>query len=375
MKLVKKRNIFLGAYAQPERMAYNFLCLLEHMSSQRAFYMFLTDNRINLAADPVLGIKAMVTVRSVVPAGAITLVDTDGQEWIVYIDIKSGDYPYRLYECRRGLNPRRVQGQLKEFCDNPHSLLLIISPRSIDKQPAESISGKVVFKSWNEITAHLDRCIAAHESDDITRQFNDYLRISGESFEMDFTQAELDVYVATIRMNVNLKLTFLLENAIRSLDLVALGIRQYTLAVDERSGRSGGFLSFHPKNPYRSTMFFGFYHQTEVLGLPFQSQDTPELAFFWEIDPSKREALKSVSGMTNCFERLKSVDFEENLFTEISPKQGWFLAKRISLSDLPGLTLESVRHFIEAILIEVTQEEVLRPLIGPFSPQQDISES
>ena len=141
-------NIFHNSYGQPEnKLTYNFLCLLEHMPFGKEFCTFLTKGKVDLSDAPVCGIDTVYSGRETNPDGAVELFDVNGQRWKVYIENKT---------FRRGLDPQQLANHVSIYCGDPHSYLLVITPRPSEKHLAESVSPKIIYQSWQEIAAKLN---------------------------------------------------------------------------------------------------------------------------------------------------------------------------------------------------------------------------
>lgn len=345
-------NIFLNSYRQPEnKLTYNFLCLLEHMPYGKEFCTFLTKNRISLSDAPVCGIDTVYSGGETNPDGAVELFDVNGQRWKVYIENKT---------FRRGLDAQQLANHVNVYCGNPHSFLLVITPRPSERYLAESISPKIIFQSWQEIAAKLDEINrSAEQPHFIVTQFIEYGKQSGEFTTMEMTKHELDAYVTVVASNPWVKLWNLFELGLGSFDFTQYGLAINQPMMNNRWGRQGGDLVCKHQNECVQWMFFGIYHNTNDHQLPFKHSNTPELAFIINLFPEKRELVKQVVDVNSSLVRLTAAGFEENLFTKLTPNPWQFLFRRIPLDELDQLTLDTVHNFIKSTVDTLYSEQEL----------------
>ena len=183
-------------------------------------------------------------------------------------------------------------------CKNDtRSVLLVITPRSSDKDVTESLSSQVLFKTWGEICSKLIEINRGlEESSFIISQFIDYGQQSGEFMNMEISRDELDAYVRTITSNVNGKITKLLDATFADFDFVKFGIKGESHGIKDRWGRHGAEIYFTHRREYEQWMFFGIYYDAVDHMIPFKEPQTPELARAVEVT----DAWSNLpSGLTN----------------------------------------------------------------------------
>jgi hypothetical protein len=261
--------------------------LLEHMPQRNQFCEFLTDRRMKLTSDPLKNVETVFSGGASNPDGAVTFEDVDGNDWKVYLENKTW---------RRSLDRRQLQNHLKLYCkNNTRSVLLVITPRTSDREVIESLSRQVLFKTWGEICSKLIEINRGlEESSFIISQFIEYGQQRGEFMNMDIGRDELDAYVRTISSNVRGKIAKLFEATFTDFDFAKFGIKRESSEISDHWGRHGAEINFIHRKEYEQWMFFGIYYDAVNHMIPFKQPQTPELAFFLDMNTNKRETLKSV---------------------------------------------------------------------------------
>jgi hypothetical protein len=345
-------NVFLNSYKQPEnKLTYNFLCLLEHMPSRSEFCEFLTDNRIKLASDPIETIETIYSGRSSNPDGSLVLMDRNGQRWTVFLENKTR---------RRQLDTCQLQNHLASYCNNSNELLLVITPRASDRPAAESVSRKIVFKTWAEIISKLVEINRnLDEPSFIIKQFIDHGQQTGEFMSMEIKKGDIEAYVHTIKYNVRGKMVGLFHATSTNFDFGKLGITNLSLEDEDRWGRQGSVFFFKPEKQYGQWFFCGIYHNESDHGISFKQLGVPELAFFLDIVPKHREKLKAVRGLETEIVDLQRQGFDDNLFSKITSNNWRFLAKRQPLTNVDQLTEAVISDFLNKTLQMLKQKPII----------------
>lgn len=345
-------NVFLNSYKQPEnKLTYNLLCLLEHMPQQRQFCEFLTDGWIKLASNPIEEIQTVFSGKASNPDGAFVLLDTNRQRWTLFFENKTW---------RRSLDTCQLQNHLALHCKKPNELLLVITPRASDRSTAKSVSKQVVFKTWDQITTKLIEINRElDESPFIISQFIDYGKRTGEFMSMEIEKSELEAYVLTVKSNVHGKIAGLLNTISANFDFGKFGIKNASSEIEDRWGRHGLVITFESQKDYGQWMFFGIYYDESDHLIAFKQSGIPELAFFLDIEPQKREILKSVKGIEADIAALQRQGFDDNLFSKLTSNNWRFLAKRKSLTDVNGLTEAALSAFLTSALQSLKEESII----------------
>ena len=345
-------NVFLNSYKQPEnKLTYNFLCLLEHMPRRDKFCEFLVDGRVKLTSDPIETIQTVFSGGASNPDGSITLLDANRQRWKVYLENKTW---------RRSLDPHQLENHLTLHCKTPNDILLVITPRASDRSTAKSVSKQVVFKTWDQITTKLNEINRElHESSFIISQFIDYGKRTGEFMSMEIEKSELQAYVLTVKSNVHGKIAGLLNTISANFDFSKFGIKNASSEIEDRWGRRGLVITFESQKDYGQWMFFGIYYDESDHLIPFKQFGIPELAFFLDIEPSKRENLKSIKGIEPEIADLHRQGFDDNLFSKLTSNNWRLLAKRKSLTDVNGLTEATLSDFLTRTIQSLKEESII----------------
>jgi hypothetical protein len=178
----------------------------------------------------------------------------------------------------------------------------------------ESLSRQVLFKTWGEICSKLIEINRGlEESSFIISQFIEYGQQRGEFMNMDIGRDELDAYVRTISSNVRGKIAKLFESTFTDFDFAKFGIKRESSEISDHWGRHGAEINFIHRKEYEQWMFFGIYYDAVNHMIPFKQPQTPELAFFLDMNTNKRETLKSVRGVESDILVLRHQGFDENL--------------------------------------------------------------
>ena len=72
--------------------------------------------------------------------------------------------------------------------------------------------------------------------------------------------------------------------------------------------------------------------------------------YFLDINPKKREILKSVRGVESDILALRHQGFDENLYNRLTSNKWRLLAKRVPLTELKELNIETVKRFATSTL-------------------------
>jgi hypothetical protein len=315
---------------------------------------FLTEGKISLTQDPIEEIRTLFSGGASNPDSAVVICDTLGSQWTIYFENKTW---------RRGLDVEQIRSHVALYCTSPQSLLLVVTPRPSDGPLARSLSEKILFKTWHEISEHL---LLLSSKEDQTHfllsQFIEYGHRTGEFANMNLTSHELSSYVTVIGSNVHGKLHGLFTHALE-LDYPALGVNVTGFEVADAWGRYGGDIGL-VNTEFGQWMFCGIYKEVSDHQIPLKKPNTPELVFFLDIDPQRRELLRKLPGIESALADLGSKGFEDNLFTRLTPNHWRFLAKRTPLTEFPELTVEMVQTFIRATLTELVACPVIARMLS-----------
>lgn len=335
-------NIFWNAYVQAEnKLTYNFLCLLEYMPNISEFANFLLDDKYAFRNEPPKQIETVYGGYESNPDGVIKLVTSDNQEISIYFENKT----HRL-----GLEESQLNNHLKFFCRTPEDVLLVITPRSQDKNIIVGLNNpKVFFKTWQQVSAKLKK-INEKQPSFLVAQFVEYGVLSGECIHIEsITNREIWEYLKVRKTETEEKLFGLFETLRQSLNFNDLGLSEIDSAIKKHWGRFGLEFKFKPKKDnFGQWFFFGIYYDSFDHELNFKSPGVPELAFFFDIQPEGREPLKHNEELGRAIKRLCSNGFEENLTVQVA--NSWrLLFWRQSLKENEELSVESLKNTFDNI--------------------------
>ncbi|MBF0121633.1 MAG: hypothetical protein HQK79_22610 [Desulfobacterales bacterium] len=152
------------------------------------------------------------------------------------------------------------------------------------------------------------------------------------------------------------------KNVLMTISFKKYGIEAIKLSsVYKKWGRYGCDLWFTQKNNFGQWFFFGVYFDSADHGIPLKKiNNEPELAFFFDINPSYYEKLKNDNELIPCLHRLEKLGFENNITKQITSNHWRFIFKRIPLSDFSNWTYEGIRQYVEEIFNCLSNEEIIR---------------
>ncbi len=176
---------------------------------------------------------------------------------------------------------------------------------------------------------------------------------------MEIEKSELEAYVLTVKSNVQGKIAGLLNTISANFDFSKFGIKSASSEIEDRWGRHGLAINFESQKEYGQWIFFGIYYDESDHLIPFKQFGIPELAFFLDIEPSKRENLKSVKGMEADVADLRRQGFDDNLFSKLTSNNWRFLVKRESLTDINGLTEAVLSDFLTSALQSLKGKSII----------------
>lgn len=180
---------------------------------------------------------------------------------------------------------------------------------------------------------------------------------------MDLSKNELDSYIVSIKTNVKAKMRYIIETAANEVDLKKLGIALTEKSWKEHWGRSGVEFYFKPKQNLGQWFFLGIYYDKSDHGIPFKQDNEPELAFFFDIEPSNRDKLKQNQSFVESLINLNKLGFEENLTKVITSNQWRLIFKREPLSKIDKFTIDELKKYLEGILHDLLSESYFAELL------------
>jgi len=353
----------MNPYEQPEnKLTYNFLCLLEHLSLSKQIIDYLTDSKLVLHTNPIKKNTGVFGGGESNPDGLIELNLEKGKSVNLFFENKT---------YRRQLEIKQIQNHIANYCSDDKSYLLIITVKRSDKDLIKKLNtkekNKIFFKTWDEIATFLKKLTDLENVDYyLISQFCEYGKISGEFDNMDVSFSELleysqhKTYLSSSGQKVENKLLRSIENAIMKIDFKKLGIKVTPddITTSNRWGRFGVDLGYAAKNEYGQYMFWGILYDPSNHGIEFKNNHI-ELAFFMDSLPKYRSELKKDEKFCKCLERLEKKGFENNLFNKITPNNYKLLFKRIPINKLKQLDEITIRNFILNTIKELKTDSYL----------------
>lgn len=333
-------NIFLNTYRQPEnKLTYNFLCLVDKIDAQKEFSEYLIDRRKKLKKSPVIEIQTVFSGGASNPDGMIVLDTIDGCVINVYLESKTYRY---------GLTAKQLKNHINVHFNNDNDLLLVITPRISDRDIVRSIGdARIIFKTWNEIANYLAKMRSVSF---LIEDFIEYGSITGEFENMsEVLREEIEKYVYIRKNKVEQKFSAVIEKAVH--EYFHNNLKYEFGSVSNHWGRQGIEVTILDKNQdYGQWFFFGLYNESNDHKIKLKKQGTPELAFFFDIDPSAAPQLKNDKKIIESFKKLKECGFENNI-TDIGSTNKWrLLWKRISIDDIDQFNVKFCKEFIHEII-------------------------
>ncbi|MBD5646377.1 MAG: hypothetical protein HDQ89_01730 [Desulfovibrio sp.] len=346
-------NVFLNAYQQPEnKLTYNFLCLLSHYQPKEFIEYLLEETlpgntRIQNFEDVYGGGESN-------PDGRLDII-SGNREFFVFLEIKT---------FRRKVDLEQLQRHVVAHCEGePDSLLLVITADKRDKEKIRSLGdARIKFRSWEEIAGYISK----HSDDRIARDFVRYGQELGE-FEgpMDITKDDIEIFTSFVKSKWTQKIDNVLN---RTIELIGekgdFPIPKAELDPQDAWGRKVIKITFPhtQKNDYGQWLACGIYYDTKDHGIRFNSDGTPELAFF--LDMSLGRAKNLPAEIKKAFKALSSKEFEENTEGQITNNRWRVLFKRIPLNQVDSLEPDFIKDFLYGCLTEISQSPALAPLLS-----------
>lgn len=344
-----RMNLFLNGYQQPEnKLTYNFLCLLEHMPSQKEFLEFLIDKRFALWENPLIELAPVMGGFESNPDGLIILQASSGEKYKIFLENKT----FRLQ-----LSTGQLKNHLSQHCNDEKSFLLVITPRINDELIAKNVDErKIFFKTWSQIASKLLEIDQKTNESFIISQFIEYGKLKREFENMQLSKQEIDSYILYHKANVKHKLLNIIESGLKDLEFSKYGILELEKVWADHWGRLGIEMEFKRKQNFGQWFFFGIYYDNYDHKIPFKQDNEPELAFFFDCEPSHKGKLKDEITLLGAFERLLNQGFEENLIKRNTSNKWRLLFKRKPLAEIENFTPDFVRNYMEKVLADLTKE-------------------
>jgi len=348
-------NVFMNSYQQPEnKLTYNLLCFVEHMSKNKFFIEFLMGNEIRLCSSPVISGNPIFGGYASNPDGLLVLKKSDGTDLNLYLENKT----FRL-----NLTHSQIRNHVNEFCMEKNSFLLVITPRSSDKRIVEEceyeLKKRIYFRTWQEIAEFIKE-IDLDDPSFITKQFLEYGKISGEFENMQPTTDDIRVFVDFYKNKPEKKIMHIIENAVSKVDISSFhkGIKK-NYSVHNHWGRNGIEFEFEEtSNPYGLWFFFGIYYDEYDHGIPLK-QSEPEIAFFLDINKDYRETIINISNFNNIIKELEEKGFEENILSCTTSNKWRLFFHRKPISQFSEITTDTLKsHFENLMTIIFRQKEL-----------------
>ncbi|AFZ60369.1 hypothetical protein H6G54_14600 [Anabaena cylindrica FACHB-243] len=346
----------MNAYQQPEnKLTYNFLCLIKHMPNNKEFIEFLTDGKFSLLQQKPVCVKGVFVGYESNPDGKFSFSTHDDQNINIYFENKT----FRL-----GLTKEQILRHNEKFCRDNNSFLLVVTPKITDKSIIEDCikdaGSKFFFKTWNEIAQQLHKIEESNPSF-VVSQFLEYGKLSKEFMNMQPTNDDVNIYIYSLINKIEEKIIGSLKNIhIDSLFKKSINIKRRKNINDDNIdwGRVGYEYDF--KNAYKMWFFYGIYFDDDDHGIKFKKKSESEIAFFFDIDPEKRDELKENSSLKSIFDGFKKQGIEENLFNDMTSNKWRLLAYRIPISEFGEFSTSNLTDNLEKILNIVFSEEFVK---------------
>jgi hypothetical protein len=330
-----KPNLFLNPYRQPEnKLTYNFLSLIDLLNN-REFLEWLTGE--HLSDDPVENIETVFGGGKSNPDGCITLKTREDKSVKIYLENKTN---------RRGISKEQLLSHL-DWLDEQDKLL-VITPRLSDRNTVKEMNNKsMLFKAWPEIAEYLKN----HVENIVVDQFIEYGRLSGEFDELgEISDAEIKIFVENFKLNFDRKISSIFYNLSFEYDFSAKGLKKVKPKYQDMWGRRGIELELENSiTTYNQWWAVSYYYSTNDHGIGFKN-DMPEIAFFFDVDPEKLDALKADRVFLGIVKKLEQAGFESNLNQELTNNAWRLLVFRKPIVEFDAINVNELCRFTDTTL-------------------------
>ncbi|MGU9937966.1 hypothetical protein ACNFNZ_05220 [Empedobacter brevis] len=335
-----KTNIFLNSYQQPEnKLTYNFFSIIEILNCKNLFD-FLTNN--NTIQNSLTNLRFVYGGGETNPDGSFELTLENGNKITVFYENKTG---------RRSLDANQLIGHLT-LCDDD-DILLVTSPRKSDIEIIKNLADeRIIFKTWQEISLFLKN---SYPDNLIIKQFNEYGKKSGEFDELgEIYHEDIKVYSEYMKIDFDKKTDSIFRTFLHEIDFEKFGFRKIRKYYQNDWGRKG--IEFTIENcENKSFGQFGaisLYYDTEDHIINFL-KNTPELAFFFDVDPKFKNLLQQDNDFRELIKNLEFEGFESNLDNDKTPNEWRLLYYRKPITEFQILNVQEIITFAESILLKI----------------------
>ena len=254
------------------------------------------------------------------PDGSFCVTDSNGNTQTIFLEVKSR---------RSHVYAEQLERHLAVYCKEVNSTLFVISAYEADRTIAETISPKIIFKTWTEIASFLNKTT----EEKLPSLFVEYGEQSGE-FDMPFEvrKSDVEIYTQLASIKWEQRIAAVIGEACEH---IRKDSKNYDATVRQQKawGRHVAMITFPKKSDldYGQWISVGFYLDTGDHGIPFKKTNTPELAFFLDMQPSESKKLPTAIKESLNLLVAQHPDFELNLDGSITTNRWRVLFKRVSL--------------------------------------------
>ncbi|MGE0087325.1 MAG: hypothetical protein AB7S75_23205 [Desulfococcaceae bacterium] len=339
-----KTNLFLNPYQQPEnKLTYSFLALVDFINN-REFMEWLCDGYFS--DNPVQQINGVLGGGNSNPDGKIIIRDRNGDNINIYIENKTN---------RRQLSVEQIISHLEWL--NGKDKLLVITPRASDRNIVKELKNDViVFKTWSEIAEYLRKKL----QNKIAEQFIEYGKLSGEFEENgELTRSEIEVYSSYYQMNFEGKIYSIFNSLLIELYSIESEFKNIYYEYRDNWGRKGiEIYSNKEETKYGQWWAISLYYSVNDHKIKLKKQ-VPEIVFFFDVDPSKKDVLKNDNCFRDLVKDLLKLGFESNLNNELTPNKWRLLIYRKSITDFQNINLQELLGFVFHVFNKLKESKAI----------------
>jgi hypothetical protein len=343
---MNKLNIFMNDFKQPENiLTYNFLWIVQYINDVK-FLKFISGGLSISCDEPIVNIETVFGGGESNPDGAITVKLINNEFITIYIESKT---------YRRGIDIDQLNRHIINHL-NENDLLLVITPREIDKDIIKNIKSNVlVFHTWQEIAQYLEE---NHSDDPIVNEFIEYGNIRGEFKIMkDLVNNDVETIVRWYKNDINDRLNHIYQKLSEEIPTL---FQKYNINVDDVKigdhwGRRGIEIYFK-KSKYGIWAFFGIYYNEYDHKIPLENNN-PSLAFFIDGNPGDiKSNIDKNSDLLTEFKYLEKVGFKCNNSGRLTPNRWRLVAFLKSLENINSFSADYLHNELENIIKKLVEK-------------------
>ena len=215
-------------------------------------------------------------------------------------------------------------------------------------------NNKIIFHYWSEISTFLKENI----KNEIAIQFINYGRLSGEFEEMgELTIDDISIYQKYIQVNFDGKINSIINDFYIDLNLERYGYKNLQKLNWDNWGRKGIEIGYNERESktFGQWWFIGYFHNNPPDHNIIFKSDCPEIVAFFDVNPEKKDLLRTDEIFKNKINELINLGFESNLFEELTPNKWRLIVYRKPITLFKIINLAELLLFTEDVFNKICQ--------------------